>query len=384
MNRAWGLGLLALASLSGCAARDPSEGGAEERTAIIDGELSGANEDGVVLLRAVPPDVAELVCSASLVAPNLLVTARHCVSYFQDGYFNCSPSGELVDSVDGAGHLGLHFEPSSIEVYGNELPRKKPLAHGSQIISTLSDTICLNDLAFVVLDTALDLPIVPLRLGRPARVDESVVLVGYGLDADQSKLDYQTQPRRHKTGLNIADVGPDSLADGVVRAPPRTVILQGPSGCIGDSGGPLLDADSGALLGVYSLQQGESCSKPTIRHFLVHVPPFELLIEQAFAAAGAEPVREPAPAQGGAAGAAGEANGGGGESSLAGGAAGADHQQSGADHATQDSGCALGRSPEQPWELALELCALATAVERIRSRSRRGRRSLRDGRRWRR
>jgi Trypsin len=379
-----------LAVLFGCAP-DASEHDARLRSRIIDGQLSGAGEDGVVLIRAVLPDISEVLCSASLVAPNLLITARHCVSYLKEGQFSCSTSGELINGGDGAGHLGIHFPAESIEVYGGPAPRAMPLAHGQQVISTLSETICLNDLAFVVLDTPLDLPVVPLRMGRSAEVGELATLVGFGLESDTGDIDFHTQARRHKVGLAIAAVGPDSIADGVTTVPPRTLLLKGPSGCLGDSGGPLLDDVSGALLGVYSLQSGEGCRSFQVLHFLVHVPPFELLIGQAFAAAGAEPLLE---AKGGAGGEAsggepsvlsGGAGGGGGEPSVLGdagsGAAAGGAQQDPpiATHGTRhgSGGCALARATQRPSapELLLALGVLAAAVQRSR-RPRLGRRRL--------
>lgn len=300
--------LLGLAQ--GCAGPSDDSKVAKRSLPIIDGDASDANEDGVVMIRAVLDDDREMICSATLIAPNLLITARHCVSYLTDGLFSCSVEGELTNSQDGAGTLGLHLPPEAIEVYGKRPPRDEPLARGHETISTLSDTICNNDLAFVVLDTALDLPLTPLRIGRPAELDELTVMVGYGLARGQQGIDYRYQSRMHKADLLIAGVGPDSLEEGVTTVPPRTLFIDGPSGCIGDSGGPLLSQATGALLGVFSLQEGESCTATNVRQHLVHVPPFERLISDAFEAAGAEPLLEP-----GVGGAGGEA------ASSAGGAA---------------------------------------------------------------
>jgi hypothetical protein len=280
-----------------CGSPSATEGHYGEQAAtIVDGEPSGRSEDGVLLLRAVPDGSSEILCSASLLAPNLLITARHCVSYLEEGDFNCSVRGELIDNPTGAGRLGLHVAASSIEVYGGSgAARKLALAHGTQVISTLSETICVNDLAFVVLDRALDLPLLPLRSGRPAELDEPTTLVGYGLTSEQTHLDYRTQARAHKSGLLLAAIGPDALADGVTTVAPRALLLEGPSGCVGDSGGPLLSDRTGALLGVYSLLEGSNCVDESVRHHLVHVPPFQALIDEAFAAAGAEPLLEPPP-----------------------------------------------------------------------------------------
>lgn len=305
---AWS-GLLLL-GIQGCLSPLDAETVDHRRQSIIEGESSGADEDGVLMLRAVLEDEREVVCTASLIAPNLLVTARHCVSYLTEGLFTCTLEGELQSADEGAGQLGLHLPAEWLEVYGRELPRDEPLARGQQVLSTLSDNICTNDLAFVVLDRELELPLLPLRIGRPASFGEATAMVGYGLEAGQVGIDHLTQPRMRRGGLTIAGVGPDSLEDGVTTVAPRMLVVDGPSGCIGDSGGPLIAEATGAILGVFSLQQGGSCTAKNVRQHLVHLPPFERLLADAFAAAGAEPVLE-ATSGGGAdntgAGAAGEA-----------------------------------------------------------------------------
>jgi len=223
----------------------------------------------------------------------LVLTARHCVARLEQGPFNCTARGELVDNPTGGGRLGLDLPAQSLELYGGSTPRKEPLAQGQRIISTLSDTICLDDIAFVVLDRPVALPALSMRLEATTRVGEPVVLVGYGLDEKQSQtIDFRSQPRRRKAGLSIADVGPDSIDDGVTTAAPRTLWLKGPSGCNADSGGPLLSEKTNAIVGVYSLLDGVTCTDSDVRDEFVHVRPFKVLIEEAFAAAEAEPLAE--------------------------------------------------------------------------------------------
>jgi hypothetical protein len=378
---------LALHGLS-CADQAPGEGVASASHAIVDGEASGAEQDGVVLLRALLDDGFDVVCTGSLVGPNLVLTARHCVSYLSEGQFSCTVRGELTQNPDGGGRLGLHLPAERIEIYGRKLPRKAPLARGARVISTLSPDICKNDIAFVVLDQAVELPVVPMRIGRPARLHETGVLVGFGLDATQTGIDYATQPRFQKRDLDITALGPDSLADGVTTVPPRALILKGPSGCIGDSGGPLLAQQSGAVVGVYSLQEGESCAASNVKHQMVHVPPFTALIDEAFSAAGCLPTPEPegsggaggAGAEAGAAGAAVEAAGGveadpaagaGGERSS--GVAGEPGDETPAKPASS-SGCSLVAVPA-PSPSALQLLAMLAAFGLGRARRRRNARS---------
>src|SRR5687767_1676578 len=84
----------------------PPEPLARVTASIVDGEPSGAEDDGVLLLRALPDPDPEILCTASLVAPNLLLTARHCVSYFNNGLFTCTLKGEVVETTPDAGKLG--------------------------------------------------------------------------------------------------------------------------------------------------------------------------------------------------------------------------------------------------------------------------------------
>lgn len=304
--------LAALSSLA-CSVSPTTEKLGDQRAAIVNGEPSGADRDSVVMIHTVVDD-ADLLCTATLVAPNLVITARHCVSYLGLGLFDCTVKGELIEADPGAGRLGQHLPAEGLEIYGRELPHVTPLAKGQQVLSTLTPIICTNDLAFVVLDRDVDLPIAPLRIGAPVVVHEPAMLVGFGLTGEQAVLEYRDAERRERAGVAIVGVGPDSVDD-VTSIPPRSVILSGPSGCIGDSGGPLLSAETGAVLGIYSLLNAESCTEPKVKHHLVHVPAFEALISQAFEAAGHEPVLEGTSGSAGAAagGAPAEAGAGGSE-----------------------------------------------------------------------
>lgn len=349
----------------GCSDATPAEVTDARVEGIVAGEPSGTDQDGIVLLRAVLADQSEILCSASLVGPNLILTAAHCVTYLTEGDFSCSTRGELIDNATGGGRLGLHVPAANLQVYAGKAPRKSPVAYGLKVISTLSPDLCQDDLAFVVLDTALELPVVPMRLGRPALVHEAAVLVGYGTASSDEYIDYRTQLREQKRGLEIAAVGPDSIDDGVIDTPPRVLDVEGPSGCIGDSGGPLLAEATGALLGVYSLLGGGGCSAPAVHSHLVHVPPYQALIDEAFAAAGCEPVREPMPAAGGAdeggadeGGASGATSGGGAGNEAPGSSAG---NGGAAGEAAQDPDVTTHRSPSSGCGVAPALGGPAVA-----------------------
>jgi hypothetical protein len=289
-DRPW-LGVLLPLAVACAGPKAGPIGGVRERVVYGDPSPMGGAEDAVLLLRTTI-DGGELLCSASLVAKNLALTARHCVARVVQGPFNCTPRGELVDNPDAAGRIGADLPADSIEFYGGATPRQAPLARGKKLISTLSSSVCLNDVAFVVLDRDVDIAPLALRLESTTHVGEEMVLVGYGLTESQSAfIDYRSQPRLRKPGLEIADIGPDSIDEGVTSVAPRTLVLKGPSACVADSGGPLLSG-AGAVVGVYSLLDGTSCVDRDVRNDFAHVPPFRGLIDQAFEAARATAVPE--------------------------------------------------------------------------------------------
>ena len=155
-------------------------------------------------------------------------------------------------------------------------------------MSSLSLSVCTNDIAFVVLDRALDLPLAPIRIRLPTSRGELVKLVGYGSDGTNDVV-LRDSPRRRLEHQAVVRVGPDSVEDGVTTTPPRTVVFGGPASCRGDSGGPALSETTGAVVGVFSLLQRADCLDPEIELYYTHTSPFERLARDAFAAAAEQP-----------------------------------------------------------------------------------------------
>jgi hypothetical protein len=275
-----------------CAGSEASEERRETRAAIVLGEPSPSPDDDAVVLLRHELQGGEFLCTGALVAPNLVVTARHCVAYVNDGLFQCSVRGEAIPGPDGGGILGADVPPESIEVYAHEVPGAVPVAKGRQIVSTLSLTSCVNDLAFVVLDRSLSLPVASVRLGTKTVAGEAVTVLGYGIEqAGPAELAWPARPRK-KARQTIASVGPDS-DDDVTTLRPRTLVTQGPSVCQGDSGGPALSDKTRAVVGIYTLHGGsDDCTSPAVVHYYTNLSPFVSLAQDAFAAAGAQPVAE--------------------------------------------------------------------------------------------
>jgi hypothetical protein len=286
----WVLGLGA-GALGACASGsgDPATGQLSQP--IVGGEPSTAGpEDAVVLVHTVSE--GEHQCTGSLVAQNLVLTSRHCVAYTGPEDFQCTVQGELIENPNGGGLLGADFPARDVQIYTGPPPHTEPAAYGAQIVSSLSTSICQNDIAFIVLDRKLDLPTVPLRIGLPTAPGEFVKLVGYGSDGTSAEAPWRDRPRRRLPHQPIAGVGPNSLADGVTTVRPRVLLLAGPTVCFGDSGGPALSETSGAALAVFSMLDRQSCLDSDVQLFFTHTSPFRTLAEDAFRAAGAAPAFE--------------------------------------------------------------------------------------------
>lgn len=294
----WGLSLATALTLACAGCADLSEHPDASRQPIIGGEVSGAEDDSVVLLRSDRASGAS-VCSGSLLAPNLVMTARHCiVAEYPADNIRCNADGTLNEPS--GGQLGESVPASDVNVFtggtvmpDGVFPAGEGTAHGVQIITTSWPTVCRDDLALVVVDRALTQPPLTFDLQKQVSLGAPVSVIGYGL-TENSGVDDKYSPRHRRDGLRVKYVG--TLPDTFVL--PRSV-------CKGDSGGPALDANTGEVVGVYSLgfpgDDAEACSSETALNYFVQVSRYESLLRDAFDAAG-QPFPEPR-GEGGAGGA---------------------------------------------------------------------------------
>jgi trypsin len=280
-----GVGLL----VSACGAPDPELELGSARQAIVNGEPSDETDDAAVYVLTRVSNSDRIFCTGSLVAPNLVVTALHCITHTVEGNFSCRSDGTIDSNTAGDGTIGQLVTPSSVGIYLGTMPGSEPDALGARLIGTGTTQICKNDLGLVILDRALDAPILPLRLETTVTVGEQARIVGYGQTETSG-----TSGRFRRGGRRIVDVGPETDSEPVTNAAPRTFVMnEGP--CHGDSGGPAISEETGALLGVYSLAAASSCTNLGVRNVFTRLAPFSSLILAAFDAAGAEPELEVDP-----------------------------------------------------------------------------------------
>ncbi|MCA9585509.1 MAG: trypsin-like serine protease [Myxococcales bacterium] len=305
MSRSFALGLLALTA---CTAGVDAGAPAGERVGraaqpVIAGQPSDAR--AVVLLARYDEDgVRRGLCTGTLVADNLVLTARHCVSV-TESQVACAASGEPV--VGGA--VLSDRDPASLRVFvgGDAASRSLDImeadAGGSELVVADASVLCNRDLAFVVLDrkvTGAD--IAPIRLTGGARVGETLRSVGYGL------TEGGTLPtgRVERDGVVVASAGPLVDPDDARVGIGSAEFSVGESTCSGDSGGPTLSA-AGAVVGVVSRGGGGTpdpqnlaakCMGANVHVIYTHLGLSRDLVSRAFAAAGATPWLEGQPRPG--------------------------------------------------------------------------------------
>jgi MYXO-CTERM domain-containing protein len=244
--------------------------------------FGGAKDDdgdavaGVVALRVGVGTTFEL-CSGALIAPNVVLTARHCVTKNATTSVACDENGRSANGP----HITADEEPSTIGVYLGSSPNfaKPGVANGRAIVSPTGPYLCDSDIALVVLDTSItDVAPLEVRIHTPARKGEMIRSVGYGQNDQASPIG----TRFRKGGVAV-------LAQGKAVSPSKTPLGThefevGKSICQGDSGGPAISEETGAVIGVVS--RGGGCDDD-FGHIYTTTAGFDQMFADAFTLAGA-------------------------------------------------------------------------------------------------
>ena len=250
---------------------------------IFGGEKDEDGEalSGVVALRVGTGTTFEL-CSGALVAPNVVLTARHCVTRNATSAVSCDEKGNSANGT----HVIDDEDPAVIGVYVGASPSfaKAPVARARAIVAPTGPYLCDSDIALVVLETAIkNATPLAVRLHRPARTGELIRSVGYGQNDQSSPIG----TRFRKSGVAVLAQGAAVSASKTPLGPREFEV--GTSICQGDSGGPAISEETGAVIGVVS--RGGNCDED-FGHIYTTTAGFEEVFADAFRQAGATPTGE--------------------------------------------------------------------------------------------
>ncbi|GAC1352749.1 MAG: hypothetical protein NVS3B20_22850 [Polyangiales bacterium] len=265
---------------------------------IINGDPSVTEEDAAIGIGIFQNGSFSGFCSGVLVAENLVLTARHCVSRTVPGGIACSKDGK---PLVGGGVLSEH-RPEDLQILVGTSVRLKFQAKGVKIVHSDATNLCNSDLALIELDTKIaGAKLAQIRLDTPPIKGETITAVGWGVSNNSSGAS-----RRHRKNIPVVAVGPTTV--GLVGAIGDAEFAIGEGICSGDSGGPAFDDLTGAVVGVVSRGGNGAAPDPKMpsapcvdladratRNIYTRTDGFKDLILSAFAEVGSEPWLEGGP-----------------------------------------------------------------------------------------
>lgn len=242
----WGMAALAC----GPSVVDAGASPAQLRQALSGGQIE-RDYSGTLALVTVTRELVEL-CTVTLLAPNLVATARHCVA---------PTSADSVRCDQDPASFAAPYATDSLWVNRGRALRDSLVSYGllpatgggdelvavEEVFVPETEDVCGGDLALLLL--AEDLPedeaepIAP-RLDDPVEQGESYTAIGFGATPDP---DLQGV-RRSRSGLQVTCT-PESCEG--VAAVEETEFRGGDGVCFGDSGGPAIDTE-GLVTGIAS------------------------------------------------------------------------------------------------------------------------------------
>lgn len=221
--------------------------------AIVHGALDRGRHPAVVALFA-DEGTTHHVCTAFVIAPDVLLTARHCVAEMRTSTLECPARVPQVGRPLAAASLSVHIS--------DDVRSDAAVAHGRSIHTPYTDVLCDADIAVVTIDRPLRIRPLAIARSSRARAGDTIVSVGYGRIGPSGHEGL----RRFRAGIPVIDASP-------------TELTVGESTCSGDSGSPAIDEATGEVVGVLS-RGSIDCTRSSARNVYIQTLPHLELIDR--------------------------------------------------------------------------------------------------------